>query len=106
MQAHGLDRFRPDLNESYLKFSVNQRRCSSFWNGSIKGVGASAVRAIIKERKENGNYNSIFDLAKRVDLRAANKKAFDSLVKLAALTRLKTPTEHNILVKMKKELPF
>ena len=51
---------------------------------AVKGVGAGAVRAIIKERKENGNFNSIFDLAKRVDLRAANKKSFDSLVKAGA----------------------
>ena len=32
----------------------------------------------------NANYTSIFDLAKRVDLRAANKKYFDSLVKAGA----------------------
>jgi DNA polymerase-3 subunit alpha len=51
---------------------------------AVKGVGAGAVRAIIKEREENGNYSSIFDLAKRVDLRAANKKSFDSLVKAGA----------------------
>ena len=51
---------------------------------AVKGVGAAAVRAIIAERKENGNYSSIFDLAKRVDLRAANKKSFDSLIKAGA----------------------
>ena len=48
--------------------------------GAIKGVGHGAVRAIIEERKKDGHYKSIFDLAKRSDLRAANKKAFESLV--------------------------
>ena len=48
--------------------------------GAIKGVGEGAVEAIVNERKENGNYQSIFDLAKRIDLRAANKRAFESLV--------------------------
>ena len=80
----GLEVLGPDLNESYLKFSVNKEGALRFGMAAVKGVGASAVRAIIKERKENGNYNSIFDLAKRVDLRAANKKSFDSLVKAGA----------------------
>jgi DNA polymerase-3 subunit alpha len=51
---------------------------------AVKGVGAGAVRAIIEEREKNGNFNSIFDLAKRIDLRAANKKSFDSLIKAGA----------------------
>jgi len=80
----GLAVLGPDLNESYLKFSVNKEGAVRFGMAAVKGVFASAVRAIIKERKENGNFTSIFDLAKRVDLRAANKKSFDSLVKAGA----------------------
>jgi DNA polymerase-3 subunit alpha len=70
----------PDINESYYKFAVNKDGAIRFGMGAIKGVGASAVEAIIAERKENGNFASIFDIAKRVDLRAANKRAFDGLV--------------------------
>ena len=80
----GLQVLGPDINESYLKFSVNKQGAVRFGMAAVKGVGAAAVRAIIAERKENGNYTSIFDLAKRVDLRAANKKSFDSLVKAGA----------------------
>ncbi|CAM1351275.1 DNA polymerase III subunit alpha [Tenacibaculum insulae] len=76
----GITVLGPDVNESYLKFSVNKEGAIRFGMAAIKGVGASAVQAIINERKENGNYTSIFDVAKRVDLRAANKKAFDGLV--------------------------
>ena len=76
----GLEVLGPDVNESYLKFSVNQEGAVRFGMGAIKGVGSSAVKAIIKERKENGPYKSIFDVTKRVDLRAANKKAFDGLI--------------------------
>ena len=76
----GLEVLGPDVNESYLKFSVNKDGAVRFGMAAIKGVGSSAVNAIIKERKENGNYNSIFDVTKRVDLRAANKKAFDGLI--------------------------
>lgn len=77
----GLEVLGPDVNESFLKFSVNKDGAVRFGMAAVKGVGAAAVRAIIKEREENGNYASIFDLAKRVDLRAANKKSFDSLIK-------------------------
>ncbi len=75
----------PDVNESYYKFAVNKDGAIRFGIGAIKGVGAAAVKAIVEERKKNGNYTSIFDLTKRVDLRAANKKSFDGLVMAGAL---------------------
>ncbi|MAU26850.1 MAG: DNA polymerase III subunit alpha [Muricauda sp.] len=75
----GLPVLGPDVNESYYKFAVNKENAIRFGMGAIKGVGRSAVEAIVNERKENGHYRSVFDMAKRVDLRAANKKAFESL---------------------------
>ncbi|MEM1336913.1 MAG: DNA polymerase III subunit alpha [Bacteroidota bacterium] len=75
----GLEVLGPDVNESYYKFSVNKDNAVRFGMGGIKGVGRSAVEAIVAERKENGPYRSVFDIAKRVDLRAANKKAFENL---------------------------
>ncbi len=68
----------PDVNESYYKFSVNQDNAVRFGMGAIKGVGHGAVMTIVDHRKD-GSYKSIFDLAKRIDLRAANKKAFENL---------------------------
>ncbi len=75
----GIEVLGPDVNESYYKFSVNKEGAIRFGMGAIKGMGEKAVEAIIKERKENGPFKSIFDMAKRVDLRAASKKAFDGL---------------------------
>jgi len=76
----GITVLGPDINESYAKFSVNKDGNIRFGMAAIKGVGSSAVKAIIDERKKNGNFVSIFDVAKRVDLRIANKKAFDGLI--------------------------
>jgi len=76
----GLTVLGPDINESYSKFSVNKEGNIRFGMAAIKGVGSSAVKAIIDERKKNGSFESIFDVAKRVDLRVANKKAFDGLI--------------------------
>src|SRR6056297_43421 len=74
-----LDVLGPDVNESFYKFSVNKDYAVRFGMGAIKGVGRSAVETIVEERKENGPYKSVFDMAKRIDLRAANKKAFENL---------------------------
>lgn len=69
----------PDINESVHKFTVNANGEIRFGLGAIKGVGEKAVECIIEERKRNGAYYSIFDLTKRIDLRAANKKTLESL---------------------------
>ena len=69
----------PDVNESYYKFSVNQDNAIRFGMGAIKGVGHGAVKTIVSKRKSEGKFVSIFDFAKRIDLRAANKKAFENL---------------------------
>ncbi|KJD33794.1 DNA polymerase III subunit alpha [Tamlana nanhaiensis] len=74
-----LDVLGPSVNESYYKFSVNNDGAVRFGMGAIKGVGHGAVMTIVDNRKEDGEYRSIFDLAKRIDLRAANKKAFENL---------------------------
>jgi DNA polymerase-3 subunit alpha len=75
----GLKVLGPDVNESFYKFAVNDEQAIRFGMGAIKGVGRGAVETIIEHRKE-GKYHSIFDLVKRIDLRAANKKAMENLV--------------------------
>ena len=74
----GLQVLGPDVNESYYKFTVNYDYAVRFGMGAIKGVGSGAVATIVENRK-NGKYKSIFDLTKRIDLRAANKKALENL---------------------------
>ena len=68
-----------DVNESYYKFAVNKQGAVRFGMGAVKGVGRSAVETIVKNRQEDGSFKSVFDLTKRIDLRAANKKAFENL---------------------------
>ena len=74
----GLKVLGPDVNESFYKFTVNESYAVRFGMGAIKGVGAPAVETVVENRK-TANYKSIFDFAKRIDLRAANKKAIESL---------------------------
>ena len=74
----GLEVLSPDVNESHYKFTVNERGAIRFGIGAVKGVGAGAVDTVVQTRL-SGPYKSIFDFAKRIDLRSANKKAFESL---------------------------
>ena len=74
----------PDVNESDLHFVVNKKGGIRFGMAAIKGVGESAVNAIIEERDSNGPFRSIFDFAKRINLRAVNKRAMEALAKAGA----------------------
>lgn len=76
----GIPVLGPDVNESGLQFSVNKQGQIRFGLGAVKGVGEAAVDAIVQERNsERGPYASIYDLMRRVNLRAANRKALESL---------------------------
>ncbi|TDI80952.1 MAG: DNA polymerase III subunit alpha [Bacteroidetes bacterium] len=75
----GLEVLGPDVNESFYKFTVNDQGAIRFGMGAIKGVGGHAVATIVEHRKD-GKYKSVFDLAKRIDLHSANKKAFENMV--------------------------
>jgi len=73
----------PHVNESGLNFEVNNDGEIRFGLGAIKGAGEAAVLAIINER-ENGPYKDIFEFARRVNLRAVNKKTFECLAMAGA----------------------
>jgi len=75
----GVSVLGPDANESFYKFTVNDQGAIRFGMGAIKGMGRAAVQTIVEHRKEKP-YTSIFDLTQRIDLRAANKKSFESLI--------------------------
>ncbi|MCB0496959.1 MAG: DNA polymerase III subunit alpha [Cyclobacteriaceae bacterium] len=69
----------PHINESSMYFDVNKDGEIRFGLGAIKGTGEAAVEAIISERNENGSFKDVFNFAERINLRAVNKKTFESL---------------------------
>jgi DNA polymerase-3 subunit alpha len=80
----GLKVLGPDVNESKLKFSVNSKGQIRFGLAAVKGVGEAAVESLISERSEKGNYTSIFDFVKRVNLRAVSKKTMEGMATAGA----------------------
>ena len=79
-KAMGIETLGPDVNESRHKFSVNKQGAIRFGLAAIKGMGAAAAEAIIAEREAGGPYSDVFDLVKRVNLSAVNRKAIESMV--------------------------
>jgi len=75
----------PDVNESKKGFSVNKEGIIRFGLGAVKGIGEAAVHEIIRERTQNGLYADIFDLVKRLSLRAVSRKTLESMVMAGAL---------------------
>ena len=83
----GLELLPPDVNKSQARFTVENGKIR-FGLGAVKGVGLGAIEAIVSEREENGEFTSLFEFARRVDLRAVNKKAVESLTHVGAMDTL------------------
>jgi DNA polymerase-3 subunit alpha len=86
-RAMGLTVERPDVNESSLDFSVVEndgKKAIRFGLGAVKGVGESAVDAVLAARKEGGPFRSIFDFCDRVDGQKVNKRVLEAFVKSGA----------------------
>jgi len=78
----------PDVNESAYAFRVAGPASIRYGMGAIKGVGASAVDAMIEERTANGPYKSLPDLCRRIDLQRVNRRVFEALIRSGSLDRI------------------
>ena len=78
----------PDVNESVYAFRVSGPMSIRYGMGAIKGVGASAVEAIIEERSANGPFESLPELCRRIDLQRVNRRVFDALIRSGSLDRI------------------
>jgi len=77
----------PNINSGRGKFvSVDGR--IQYGMEAIKGVGSNAVEEVVKERKENGEFESVYDFARRVDSRICNKRTLESLFQAGAFDSL------------------
>ncbi len=76
----GIEILKPDINKSNTKFTVEDGKIR-FGLGSIKNVGIAPVNSIVKNRKENGNYESFTDFCERISEEGVNKKCIESLIK-------------------------
>lgn len=87
-QTHGIKVEPPHVNTSDYKFSVKDD-IIFFSMGAIKGVGESAVAAIVEARNEaGGRFESVEHFFDSVDVKRINKKVVECLAKAGAFRGL------------------
>lgn len=72
----------PDVNKSGYSFTVDGNAIR-FGLGAIKYLGAHVIHAILQAREE-GPFQDMADLCRRIDLKLCNRKALESLIQCGA----------------------
>ncbi len=78
----------PDVNESFIKFTVNRKGEIRFGMAAIKGVGEGAVQNIIDIRNLKGEFKDIYNFVEQVNLQSVNKKNLEALAMAGAFDGL------------------
>ncbi len=81
----GLELLSPDVNKSAYQFSVDDDESIIYGLGAIKGLGRSAVDAVVAERETNGPYSNITEFCRRIDLEKVNRRALEAMIKSGAM---------------------
>jgi DNA polymerase-3 subunit alpha len=83
----GIELIPPDVNTSTRFYSVVDGNIA-FALTAIKGCGDWAADKIVEAREKGGTFKSLFDFCARVDNRACNRAAIESLIKAGAFDSL------------------
>ncbi len=81
----------PDINKSQSSFAIEKqdgKEVIRFSLTAIKNIGYAAIEPMIKARNKGGEFKSIEDFCRRVDLRNVNKKVLESLIKAGAFDNM------------------
>jgi DNA polymerase-3 subunit alpha len=88
-RERGIPMLPPDINQSQLHFGVEKGKGVRFGLIAIKGLGENAINAIIDARRQlGGRIPSLHALCEILDMRVANKRVFEALVKSGACDSL------------------
>ena len=77
----------PDINRSQVDFTIENGKIL-FGLSAVKNLGQGAIEHILVARDKDGPFKSLPDLCDRVDLRAVNSRALESLIKCGALDKI------------------
>ena len=84
----GLKVVPPDVNRSAYRFAAVDAKTIVYGLGAIKGVGESAIDALLQARQGGAEFHSLVDLCQRVDLGKLNKRVLETLIRAGAMDRL------------------
>src|SRR5690349_9738732 len=88
----GIELKPPDVHSSHLEFTV-EGDAIRFGLLAVKNVGEGAIESIIAAREEGGEFRSLTDFCTRIDLRLANRKVLEALIKVGALRAFGHPAQ-------------
>jgi len=88
----GIDVLPPDVHKSHLEFTV-EGDAIRFGLLAVKNVGEGAIESIIAAREADGDFRSLTDFCTRIDLRLANRKVLEALIKVGALNAFGHPAQ-------------
>ena len=93
----------PNINKSEVDFTPLPNVATGetkdkilFGLSAVKNVGEGAIEAILKARKEGGEFKSLADLCDRVNLNALNSRTLESLIKCGAFDKIE-PNRHQLI---------
>src|SRR5208283_854549 len=86
----GLIVLPPDVNASGYGFAMADERTIRYGLGAIKGVGRSAVDALVEQRAARGAYRSLSELCRRVGSARVNRRVLEALIRSGSLDSLST----------------
>ena len=75
----GVNVSTPDINLSSADFTVNDNEIL-FGLSAVRNVGDITADKIVKERIENGNFESVEEFLSRIDSRSLNKRGIEALI--------------------------
>ncbi|MFW5453025.1 DNA polymerase III subunit alpha [Thioalkalivibrio sulfidiphilus] len=93
----------PDINRSQHRFGVADARTVIYGLGAIKGVGESAIQALIQAREAGGPFQSLDDLCVRADSQKINRRTLEALIRAGALDSI-GPNRATLMANLPKAL--
>ncbi len=84
----GIEVLAPDVNRCEYGFVPLSEQCILYGLGAIKGLGQSAIEAIVGARRQGGAFSDLIDFCGRLDTRRVNRRAIESLIKAGAMDAL------------------
>lgn len=85
---NGITFLPPSINESFYRFTPNNKKQIRYALGAIKGTGEGAVEAIVRARETGGAFTDLFDFCQRVDRQHLNRRTIEALVRAGAFDEL------------------
>lgn len=78
----------PDVNRSEYMFTIDGDATVVYGLGAIKGVGEGAIEGIVESRRRDGVFSDLFEFCRRIDVKKANRRVLESLIRAGALDHL------------------